>query len=222
MSPYTPTIKILKNKTSFHTSKQPSNHSETVYFKKKKMTAAQHSFLGLSKCPVSVPVHAFGLGLVACSLYHSYKVYSKIPAKETGVQMPVAFDFLGRPAVYAHPCIGAALYPTLILLQSGAECGYGMIKEAAQNAKKEPAHCPISCCARVGLQLVYATSIITLFAQTVATHVVVDKKKPEEVKAEAEKGNTRYTIAPWQVAVPLAIAFAPTVAAAVCRALHKK
>ena len=189
-------------------------------------SASQHSFLGLSNCPVNVPVHAIGLGLVACSLYHSCKVYSQIKAnvKGTAVQMPVAFDFYGRPAIYAHPCIGAALYPTLILLQSGAECGYGMFREATANAKKGAgaAGCPLSGCERGLVELLFGASIVTLFAQTVAARVIADGKTPAEVEAENAKGTYRYALAPWKIVGPLAFAFLPSAAAVVCRYLHKK
>eukprot|EP00744_Colponema_vietnamica_P002314 GILI01003656.1.p1 GENE.GILI01003656.1~~GILI01003656.1.p1 ORF type:complete len:196 (-),score=54.66 GILI01003656.1:189-776(-) len=187
--------------------------------------SCNHSFLGLSKCPVNIPVHTVGLGLVAYSLYLSFRVYTHVPHKgDKPIKMPIAFDFFGRPAIYAHPCVGAMLYPTLILLQSGAECGYGMAREAAANAKKGPAQCPLNQTERFWVQALFGFSVVTLFAQAVATRVVLDRKTPEEVEVDnlhaAE--NKPYILATWKMVAPLALAFIPTVAAVVCKAIHKK
>ena len=187
-------------------------------------SAAQHSFLGLTKCPLNVPVHALGLGVVACSLCLSVKAFSKIQSKKEGVKMPLAFDFFGRPAIYVHPCIGAAFYPTLILLQSGVECGYGMFREATANAKKEISNCPLTVRDRFFVQMLFGTSLITLFAQGVATRIVADKKTPDEAEIDNLHAAAKqpYALAKWKIVVPLVIAFLPTAAAYTCKYLHKK
>lgn len=188
-------------------------------------TAAQHSFLGLSKCPLNVPVHALGLGVIACSLCLTLKAFTKVQSKKEGVKMPIAFDFFGRPAVFVHPCVGAVFYPTMIFLQSGAECGYGMFREATANAKKEGSTaCPLTVRDRFLVQMLFGTSLITLFAQGVATRIVSDKKTPEEAEIDNwhAAANKPYALAKWKVFVPLLIGFLPTGAAIACKYLHKK
>lgn len=175
------------------------------------------SFLGLTSCPLNVPAHTVGFGLVAYSLYLSYRVWSNMSDKKTGVKMPITFDFFGRPVLYAHPCIGAALYPSLIILQASAEWGYGLAREAAANAKKAPAQCPLNYTERFWIQAFFGFSLVTLFAQSVATRVVVDQKTPDEVEVDNlhAAANKPYTLAPWQIVVPFVIAFIPTAVAAV-------
>ena len=184
------------------------------------------------KCPVRdagsffdshCPIRYIAAGVVGYSLCMSLRVYCsmKKSKRNKDVKMPLHFNFLGLPGMWVTPCIGATVYPLLVLTEASLMCHF--VKECAK--VPEGSKCPLAASQKVATQSLVAGVAITVLAQYFATKIVLHNKTPAEVaqannasKEACHSGDaTCYRIPPCLVAISVLACAVPTVVLAICK-----
>ena len=184
------------------------------------------------KCPVRdagalfdshCPVRYIAAGVVGYSACMSLRVFLSMrnTKRNKDVKMPLHFNLYGLPGTWVTPCIGATVYPLLVLSEAGLVCHF--VKECAKVTVGSK--CPLAASQKIASQSLVAGVAVTLLAQYFATKIVLHNKTPAEVatannasKEACHSGEaTCYRIPPCLVAISIIACAVPTLVLAVCK-----